>query len=124
RSFQISGMLRHAKYAQMLCTRAQNPYASRSRNVNIPSFVAFHAVDDAALESTVANLLGEDAAVAKRSVGSDIEHADMGSRRIVHVEKFFIGREAQTVRLPKIIRLQVQLAIGRNPKETLKRQIL
>src|ERR1700674_1766111 len=117
-------MLGHTKHAQMLRGRAQNPYASRSRNVNIPSLVAFHAVDDAALESAVANLLGEDAAVAERSVGSDIEYADMGSRGIVHVEKFFIRREAHAVCLSKIVRLQVQVAIGRNSKKTLKGQVL
>src|SRR6266478_804940 len=121
---QISGMLRHSKHAQVLRDRAQNPYASWSRDVDIPSLVGFHAVDDAAFENTVANLLRENAAVAERSVGRDIEHADMSSRGIVHVEKLFIGREAHAVGLAKVVRLQVQLAIGRNPKETLKTQIL
>jgi len=82
-------MLRHSKHAQMLRGRAQNPYASWPRDVDIPSLVAFHAVDDAAFENTVANLLRENAAVAERSVASDIERANMSSRGIVYVEKLF-----------------------------------
>src|SRR5882762_4482556 len=61
---QISGMLRHPKHAQMLCGGAQNPYASRSRDVDVPSLVTFHAVDDAAFENAVANLFRKNAAVA------------------------------------------------------------
>src|SRR3977135_4120942 len=121
---QISGMLRHSKHAQVLRDRAENPYASRSRDVDVPSLVTFHAVDDASFENTVADLLRENAAVAERSVASDIEHTNMSSRGIVQVEKLFIGREAHAVCLAKVVRLQVQLAIGRNPKETLKTQIL
>src|SRR5258707_128837 len=48
---QISSMFGHSEHAQMLSGRAQHPYASRARNIDISMLVAFHAVDDSALEA-------------------------------------------------------------------------
>jgi hypothetical protein len=38
----------------------------------------------------VAYVLGEDAAVAERTAGGDIEDANVSARGIVDVEKFFV----------------------------------
>src|SRR5260370_38105026 len=100
----------------MLGGGRQNPYSPRARDVDIAALIAFPAVPDAPRQVAIANLLREDAAITERAIGCDVEHADMGARRIVHVKKFFIRREAHTVRLGEIISFQMQLSIGRDPE--------
>src|SRR5258706_15336497 len=100
----------------MLSCGCEDPDSLRARDVDIAALIAFHAVHDATRQVAIANLLREDAAITERTIGCDVEHADMGARRIVHVEKFFIGREAYTVRLSEIIRFQMQISIGRDPE--------
>jgi len=59
--------------------------------------------------------LREDSAVTERAIAAT-SNTGYGRAGIIHVEKFFIGREAHTVRLGEITRFQMQLSVGRDPE--------
>ena len=100
-----------ASRAEMLACRIEYPDAARAGDVDVAPLVALHAVDDAVPKFAVADVLGEDAAVAEGAVGGDIEDANVGARGIVDVEKFLVRRKAQAVTLAEIVRFEVKFAL-------------
>jgi hypothetical protein len=86
--------------------------------------VALHAVDHAFVVIPAADTFGERAAVAQRAVRSDVEHADMRARRVVHVQDVLVRREAQPVRLAEVVRFAVQDAVRRDAIHTLVIELL
>ena len=109
---KVGDVFGHLDDAEVLACRVEYPHAARAGDVDVAAFVALHAVDDAVPEFAVADVLGEDAAVAQRTVGSDIEDADVGVRGVVDVEKFLVGRKAQAVGLAEVVGFEMEFAVG------------
>src|SRR5712691_1190519 len=122
----VADALRHLDRAEMLTVRREDPDAVGAGDVDVALLVELHPVDEATLgQVAVADVLGEHAAVGKRVVRADVEHADVRARRVVDVEQRLVGREAKPVRLLEIVDEQLDVAAtGGEPVDALKVEIL
>src|SRR6266851_7867732 len=122
----VADALRHLDRAEMLAVRREDPDAVGAGDVDVALLVELHPVDEAALRQVaVPDVLGEHAAVGKRVVRADVEHADVRARRVVDVEQRLVGREAKPVRLLEIVDEQLDVAAtGGEPVDALEVEIL
>src|SRR5580693_5776211 len=96
---EVGDVFRHVDDAEVLARRVEYPDSARSGDVDIAARVALHTVDNPVPKFTVADVLGEDPAIAQRSVRGHIEDADVGARGIVDVKKLLVRREAEAIAL-------------------------
>ena len=84
----VPDRLRHLDHAEMLAVGREDPDTVRAGDVDVAALVELHPVDETALrEITVADVLGEHAAVRERMARADVEDADVRARGVVDVEQ-------------------------------------
>src|SRR5207249_1295622 len=114
--------LRNLDDSEMLTLRAEDPDALRPREPDAAALVALHPVDEIPfLQARGADVLGEHAPVCERAVALDVEDADVRPVGVVDVEEGLVGREAQAVRLAKVVDEELRVAAsGRDPVDALE----
>ena len=102
--------------AEQFAARIDDVHAARAGAVDVALLVALHAVGDAGF---AAGELVKQAAVADAAVGRDVEGADVRHPRVVDVEDFLVGAEAQPVRIDGVLDRELDLALRRQPEHGL-----
>ena len=116
----IRGMPRHLDAAEQRTIRCDDVNAGRARAVDVALAVHFHPVRNARLGS---DELVKQTRILHAAVGLHIPHANEVLPRVVDVEKRFVGRESEAVRIDAVFDDERRLPRGRNAEDAVEIEI-